>query len=294
MKIFLFFLLSLFLFAQSDDRPTHNIDAGYINYNSFVSNTNLPDTLYLCNELVDLTDPELRERAEREYLLLMQQTGQILLYLKRSQRYFPMYDSYLERLNLPSDLKYVSVAESALYMSRSSAGAVGLWQVMPATAKEMGLRVDKFVDERRHPEKSTMIGLQYLAEGYNKFGTWSLAMASYNRGKYGIANDVEFQMKDNYFDLYLNEETSRYYFRILIIKEMMENPERYGFDVSNLRGYSDPETKEVTVNSGISNMAKWAKEQGTDYKTVKLLNPWILKRELNSPGRDKYKIRVPK
>ena len=294
MRILLFFLLSIFLFAQSDDRATNSLDAKHINYNSFVSNTHLPDTLYLCNEMVDLTDPELRERAEREYLLLMQQTGQILLYLKRAERYFPMYDSYIERLNLPKDLKYVSVAESALYMSRSSAGAVGLWQIMPATAREMGLRVDKYVDERRHPEKSTMIGLQYLAEGYNKFGTWALAIAAYNRGKYGIADDVEFQMKNNYFDLYLNEETSRYYFRILIIKEMMQNPERYGFDIDNLRGYTDPDTKDILVDSKINNIAKWAAEHNTDYKTVKLLNPWILKRELNDPGRDKYKIRVPK
>src|SRR6056300_1666653 len=252
MQILLFFLFSIFLFAQSDDRVDNSIDSNYINYNAFVSNTNLPDTLYLCNELVDLTDPELREIAEREYLLLMQQTGQILLYLKRAERYFPMYDSYLDRLNLPKDLKYVSVGESALYMSRSSAGAVGLWQIMPATAKEMGLRVDKYVDERRHPEKSTMIGIQYLAEGYNKFGTWALAIAAYNRGKYGIADDVEFQMKNNYFDLYLNEETSRYYFRILIIKEIMQNPEKYGFDISSLKGYSDPKTKEVLVDNRIS------------------------------------------
>ena len=290
MKLILFIL---FLISPLVKNGTDTDVKQMKNYNTFVSNIELPDKLYLCGESVDLTNPELRERAEREFLLLMQQTGQVLLYLKRAERYFPLYDTYIERFSLPSDLKYVSVAESALYMSRSSAGAVGLWQIISATGKSLGLRIDDYVDERRHPEKSTIAGLQYLSENYNKFKSWNLAIAAYNRGKYGLANDVEFQMKNNYFDLYLNEETSRYFFRILVIKEIMENPERYGFDVKNLRVYNDGETKEIEVKSSINNMAKWADEQGTDYKSVKLLNPWILKRELNSPGKDSYIIRVP-
>ncbi|MER3328142.1 MAG: lytic transglycosylase domain-containing protein, partial [Candidatus Kapaibacterium sp.] len=265
----------------------------YKNYNTYVSQAGLPETLTLCGEVVDLTDPELRERAEREFLLLMQQSGQVILYLKRAERYFPLFDTYIERFNLPSDLKYVSVAESALYMSRSSAGAEGLWQIMPETGRSLDLRVDEYVDERRHPEKRTVAGLQYLSEGHKKFKSWALAIAGYNRGKNGIANDMNFQMKDKYTDLYLNEETSRYYFRILIIKELMQNPEKYGFDVSNLKGYKDPDTKKIKVDSAIKNIAQWAKENGTDYKTVKLLNPWIVKRELNNPRNESYIIRVP-
>lgn len=286
--IYILFLISPLVQNGSDSNVKQ-----FKNYNTFVSNLELPDTMFLCGEAVDLTNPELRERAEREFLLLMQQSGQVILYTKRAQRYFSMYDTYIERFSLPTDLKYVSVAESALYMSQSSAGAVGLWQIMPETAKSLGLRVDEYVDERRHPEKSTIAGLQYLSEAHNKFKSWNMAIASYNRGKNGIANDASFQMKDNFFDLYLNEETSRYYFRILIIKEIMENPEKYGFDVSNIRGYNDGETKEVEVKTAISSIAQWAKEQGTDYKTVKLLNPWIVKRELNNPGKENYIIRVP-
>ncbi|PKL79333.1 MAG: murein transglycosylase [Ignavibacteriae bacterium HGW-Ignavibacteriae-4] len=290
MELLLFILFLLTPLVQTD---SSRAIVKYKNYNTYVSQAGLPDTLSLCGEVVDLSDPELRERAEREFLLLMQQSGQVILYLKRAERYFPLYDTYLERFNLPSDLKYVSVAESALYMSRSSAGAEGLWQIMPETARSLGLRVDDYVDERRHPEKSTIAGLQYLSEGHSKFKTWALAIAGYNRGKNGIANDLEFQMKDKYTDLYLNEETSRYYFRILIIKELMQNPEKYGYDVSNLRGYKDPDTKEIKVDSAIKNLAQWAKDNGTDYKTVKLLNPWIVKRELNSPGKESYNIRVP-
>jgi hypothetical protein len=282
----LILLIFLLLFPEPKEKPVSN-------YNTFVSHLQLPDTLYLCGEVADLTDPEIRERAERELFMLMQQNGQIVLYLKRSKRYFPMYETYIKRFSLPEDLKYVSVAESALYMSRSTAGAVGLWQIMPATAKSLGLRVDDYVDERRHPEKSTIAGLQYLAEARSQFGSWNMAIAAYNRGKNGIADDSDFQMKDNYFELYLNEETSRYYFRILIIKEIMEHPEKYGFDTSTIDGYEDPPTKEIEVNTAISNLAQWAKEQGTSYKMVKLLNPWILKRELNSPGSSSYKIRVP-
>lgn len=290
MEILLFILFLLTPFVQTDSSRAL---VKQKNYNTFVSQIELPDTLSLCGEVVDLSDPELRERAEREFLLLMQQSGQVILYLKRAERYFPLYDTYIERFNLPSDLKYVSVAESALYMSRSSAGAEGLWQIMPETARSLGLRVDDYVDERRHPEKSTIAGLQYLSEGHRKFKTWALAIAGYNRGKSGIANDLEFQMKDKYTDLYLNEETSRYYFRILIIKELMQNPEKYGFDISNLRAYKDPDTKEIKVDTAIKNLAQWAKDNGTDYKTVKLLNPWIVKRELNSPGKESYNIRVP-
>jgi hypothetical protein len=164
---------------------------------------------------------------------------------------------------------------------------------MPETARSLGLRVDDYVDERRHPEKSTIAGLQYLSEGHSKFKTWALAIAGYNRGKNGIANDLEFQMMDKYTDLYLNEETSRYYFRILVIKELMQNPGKYGFDINNMKGYKDPATKEIKVNTAIKNLALWAKDNGTDYKTVKLLNPWIIKRELNSPGKESYNIRVP-
>jgi hypothetical protein len=290
MELLLFILFLLTPLVQTD---TSRALVKYKNYNTFVSQVNLPDTLSLCGEVVDLTDPELRERAEREFLLLMQQSGQVILYLKRAERYFPLYDTYLERFKLPSDLKYVSVAESALYMSRSSAGAEGLWQIMPETARSLGLRVDEYVDERRHPEKSTIAGLQYLSEGQRKFKTWALAIAGYNRGKNGIANDLDFQMKDKYTDLYLNEETSRYYFRILVIKELMQNPGKYGFDTSNLKGYKDPTTKEIKVDTAINNLAQWAKENGTDYKTVKLLNPWIVKRELNYPRKESYIIRVP-
>jgi peptidoglycan lytic transglycosylase D len=290
MELLLFILFLLTPLVQTD---TSRALVKYKNYNTFVSQVNLPDTLSLCGEVVDLTDPELRERAEREFLLLMQQSGQVILYLKRAERYFPLYDTYLERFKLPSDLKYVSVAESAIYMSRSSAGAEGLWQIMPETARSLGLRVDEYVDERRHPEKSTIAGLQYLSEGQRKFKTWALAIAGYNRGKNGIANDLDFQMKDKYTDLYLNEETSRYYFRILVIKELMQNPGKYGFDTSNLKGYKDPTTKEIKVDTAINNLAQWAKENGTDYKTVKLLNPWIVKRELNSPRKESYIIRVP-
>ncbi|MCB0702292.1 MAG: lytic transglycosylase domain-containing protein [Ignavibacteriae bacterium] len=290
MDLLLLIIYLLFPLVQTD---SSQVSIKHKNYNTFVSQLELPDTLMLCDEVVDLTDPELRERAEREFLLLMQQTGQVLLYFKRSERYFPLYETYLKRFNLPDDLKFVSVAESALYMSRSSAGAEGLWQIMPATARSLGLRVDEYVDERRHPEKSTIAGLQYLSEGHKQFKSWALAIAGYNRGKNGIANDLNFQMKDKYTDLYLNEETSRYYFRILIIKEIMKNPMKYGFDISKIRGYKDPEVKEIKVDSAINNVAQWANDNGTDYKTVKLLNPWILKRELNNPRNESYIIRVP-
>lgn len=298
MRKFLYSISSILIIALSisllgEDVDNVNKEQDNLTYN--LTNTKLPDAIEFCGEVFTFDDPEIKERAERELLLLLQQPGQILLYIKRSGKYFDMYDSYIERFNLPKDLKYVSVAESALYMSRSRAGAMGLWQFMPGTARSFDLRVDKYVDERRHPEKSTVAALQYLSSAKQQFGTWLLAIASYNRGKYGIEDDLEFQGQDNYFDLYLNEETSRYVFRILIIKEMMTNPERYGFSSDNIEKYKLPEYREVKVSGGIENLSDWAKSEGTTYKMVKLLNPWILKRYLNSPGRNQhYYIKVPK
>ncbi|MCL5992006.1 MAG: lytic transglycosylase domain-containing protein [Bacteroidetes bacterium] len=150
------------------------------NFFSYLSSLKIPHQLEFCGEKIPLDIPEVKERAEREFYLLLQQPGQIILYIKRSGRYFPMYERIIKEKNLPDDLKYLSVAESALYMSRSSKGAVGLWQFMPGTARSYGLQVDDYVDERRQPEKSTDAALEYLKDGFNQHKSWLLSAAGYN------------------------------------------------------------------------------------------------------------------
>jgi len=245
-----------------------------------ISQIPFPKELDFCGERVPLENPEVRERAEREFYLLLQQQGQLALYLKRAGRFFPIYERIIKEMNLPDDLKYLSVAESALFQSRSSANAFGLWQFMEATARNHGLRIDKFVDERAHVEKSTLAALTYLAGGYRTFGSWALTAAAYNMGRTGVRNAMNRQNVDNYYDLFLNQETSRFVFRIVIIKELMKNAKKYGIDFSEDELYSFGKTRTVTVNGAIPNLVDWAASHNNLLKDVRLLNPWILTNEL--------------
>jgi hypothetical protein len=265
------------------------------NFIAWVAAQKLPENLSFCGERVPLEIPEVRERAEREFYLLLQQPGQLVIYLKRAGRYFDMYDRILKEEGAPSDLKYLSVAESALFMARSAKDAVGLWQFIPATGRAMGLQIDDNVDERRNPEKSTRAGIRYLKQGYQTYKNWTLAAAGYNMGHENVQENIRFQTGDDFYDLYLNEETSRYIFRIALIKEFFENAGKYGLVMPQTELYQPDNYTKVTVNDGIADLSAWARNQGTTYKDVKLLNPWILKRALPSPERGKsYEVYIPK
>lgn len=298
-----YFIIALLVFSscQSQENNTpaikprvERVVISDTNFFSYLSTLTLPSKLSFCGEEVPLDEPEVRERAEREFYMLLQQPGQLVLYIKRAGKYFDMYDRVIKENNLPPDLKYVSVAESALYMARSSKGAVGLWQFMEGTARAMGLTVNEYVDERRNPEKSTYAAMKYLQSGYRNTGSWTLAAAGYNMGHGGLAENIDYQLVKSFYDLYLNEETSRYILRIVIIKELMENCAKYGFNVSNDDKYSPDSTKMISVPYPVENLAEWAISNNTTYKDVKILNPWILKRSLPAPPSGKpWQIAIP-
>jgi hypothetical protein len=260
---------------------------------SFLSTVKLPQELSWCGERVPLEIEEVRERAEREFYLMLQQPGQVILYLKRSGRYFPVFEKILKEKNMPDDLKYLSVAESALYMSRSSKEAVGLWQFIPSTGRLMGLIINDDVDERRNIEKSTHAAMKYLKAGFDAHKSWFLAAAGYNMGHGNLGKHLSYQSKENVFDLFMNEETSRYILRIAIIKELMQNSERYGFKLAK-EDYYKPDKVNIVEVSQIENIAKWAEENGTTYKYVRLLNPWILSKYLpKHPKGSTYEVAIP-
>lgn len=259
-----------------------------------VTKQKLPNKLEWCGEKVPLDDDEVRERAEREFYLLLQQPGQVYLYMKRAGKYFPTFEKVLKETGVPDDLKYLAVAESALFMSRSSKGALGFWQFMPETGKKMGLIINDNVDERRHIEKSTYAAVKYLKQGYAGTKSWFLSAAGYNMGHTGVADNLSFQQTDDYFDLFLNEETSRYIFRIAIIKEIMTNPEKYGFKIDKNEIYKAESVKKISWSRAIPDLSEWAKSQGTNYKYVKLLNPWMLERKLDAPESGSWEILIPK
>lgn len=230
--------------------------------------------------LLDTTHQFNIERLDRELAVNKMNEDQMLMIWKRLPLFKPMIDKKLKEAWLPSDVFYLVLAESALRETAvSSAGAAGLWQFMPATAKAYNLRVDDAIDERYHAEKATDAAIQYLKKAYEKFWNWTLAMAAYNRGSSGISSDMAYQFQNNFYDLYLNNETSRYIFRIIAFKEIFENLGTY-FDVTKWgKQYSVPETTEVQVGK-TDNLAAWAASKGYTYLEVRTLNPRIRKNSL--------------
>lgn len=288
-------IIAFLLLSCKETKEVVCQQANESDYIHFLSKAKLPAQLDFCGEKIPLEIAEVRQRAEREFYVLLQQPGQIILYLKRSGKYFEIYEKVFKEENVPDDLKFLSVAESALYMSRSPKNALGLWQFIPETGRSMGLIVDDYADERCHPEKSTRAAVKYLKSGYSKFKSWTLAAAGYNMGHGGVSENLRFQDANDFFELFLNEETSRYILRIVIIKEIMKNPEKYGFHFTKEELYKQEEYKIVTVAGSIENLSNWAKQIGTSYKDVKLLNPWILKRNLPAPPKNKsWEIAIPK
>jgi len=294
MRIRYFVPLYLFIFASvsCSDNKTNEFakEIKIIEKVNTISLPPIPEKMEFCGEEINLLDVDVRERLDREILANAYFHSATLLYVKRANRVFPIIEKLLKQENMPLDLKYLAVAESGLANVTSPAGAKGIWQFMPETAKEHKLKVNELIDERYHLEKSTLAACKYLKNSRAKFANWGLALASYNRGIGGVNQDMEWQQTDNYFDAQMNNETGRYVFRMMALKLIMENPEAYGFPIKEIELYAPYETKVIEVKSGVKDLATWAKENGTNYKIVKLLNPWILK---NSLPKDTLQIQLP-
>jgi membrane-bound lytic murein transglycosylase D len=253
----------------------------------------VPSEVSFADEKAPLEVYDVKERFERELLVNANLHSSTILIMKRANRAFPVIEPILKEYNVPDDFKYLAVIESALTNAVSSAGARGFWQFMEATAKESGMEVTSVVDERYHLVKSTHAACAYLLKAKEKFGSWTLAAASYNAGMAGIANQMEAQKVDNYYDLLLNEETSRYVFRIHALKQIMENPQNFGFAVNKDDLYQLLPTKKIEVDSTINNLADFAKTQGVNYKILKLHNPWLRDKKLPNPSKKVYVIEIP-
>ncbi len=236
---------------------------------------------------------DVQERLDKEMITNMNYHTNTTLVIKRANKVFPIIEPILAKYGVPDDFKYLAVIESSLVNAVSPAGARGVWQFMPATAKEKGMEVSDEVDERYHLEKSTEAACKYLLSAKEKFGSWTLAAASYNGGMNGIAKKMEEQHVDNYYDLLLTEETSRYVFRILALKEIMKNSDKYGFSIPKEALYYTIPTKKIVVDSSITDLAKFAKTQGVNYKILKIHNPWLRDKKLTNNSRKKYEIEIP-
>jgi len=253
----------------------------------------LPSDLNLAGERVPIEKKDIRERMDRELLVNTYWQSNGLLLIKRANKYFPILEPLLKKHGLPDDFKFLALAESAFTDETSSAGAAGIWHFMKRTGKEYGLEINKNVDERYHIEKSTKVAAAYLKKSKERFNSWTLAAAAYNAGNYGIHKQLEKQQVTNYYDALLANETERYIFRIIALKEVISNPKKYGFIFDDEDLYTHTKTRVIKVDTVISNITLFAKKFGITYKELKIHNPWLRENKLNNASRMLYEIKIP-
>ncbi len=253
----------------------------------------MPENLNFAGEHVPIENPDIYERMDRELLVNTYWQSNALLLLKRANKYFPVIEPILAEYGVPDDFKYLAVIESGLTQAVSPARAVGFWQILEGTGKDFKLEINDNVDERYHIEKSTRVACEYLKKSKEKFGTWTMAAAAYNAGNTGMLRQLDRQDVSNYYDLLLGEETGRYVFRILALKEIMSNPMKYGFHYNEDQLYKDIPTSKVKVDTAVTDFAAFAKKMDINYKILKIHNPWLRDSNLNNKSRKTYYIDIP-
>lgn len=252
----------------------------------------LPKSMTFAGEKVPLHRIDVQEALRRELIVNTYLHSHTVQLLKNAPRVFAVIEPLLKKAGLPEDFKYLAVIESNLNpLAVSPAKAVGLWQFMEGTGKEYGLEINREVDERYHVEKSTEAATRYLQKAYERFGSWTTSAASYNAGTTMLLTQMAIQKESNYYDLLLGEETERYVFRILALKQIMNHPELYNFDVS-IPNVTE-KTKKVKVSGPVKDWAEFAQSHGISYKTLKRFNPWLRKSNLLNPKHKTYEIAIP-
>lgn len=259
-----------------------------------VVNPDIPSKIKFAGQTIDLDRTDMFERLDRELTAMAFTHGNTLLTIKRANRYFPMLAPILKANGVPEDMLYLACIESYLNpRAYSPAKAAGLWQFIPSTAKEYGLEVNEYVDERYDPVKSTEAACRYLKSAYGKYGNWESTAASYNGGMGRLTRELSGQKQESAFDLFLNEETSRYIYRLLAMKMIMEHPSRYGYRLTERQLYQPLEFEEIEVSGPVDDWTQWALEHNTSYLMLREYNPWIRSSKLPNPAGRTYIVRIP-
>lgn len=254
----------------------------------------VPESMYFAGTEISFDRIDMFERLDREIISFMYGHTNTLLSIKRANRYFPAIVPILEKNGIPKDFAYLAVVESFLEnRAISSAKAGGIWQLMPATARQYGLEVNDEIDERFHLEKATEAACKYFKAAYNKYKCWTTVAASYNAGMGRISSELSKQNADNGFDLFLNNETSRYMFRLLAIKLIMEHPKDYGFYIAEEQLYFPVDYTVERVSSAVPSWAEWAESKGITYAQLREMNPWIRSRDLTNKNKKTYNVKIP-
>lgn len=278
--------------TMSDDevaRPQFVMDDGPLPAISF----DVPENASFAGEPMPLNLPDVKERLDKELQINTYFHSNTIFLIKRAKRWLPQIEEILKKHKIPEDFKYLPLIESNLMNVVSPAEAVGYWQILKTSGKEFGLEISNEVDERYDPLKATEAACKYLNQAYRKFGSWTLVAASYNRGMGGVERAIENQGEKNYYDLFLNDETSRYVFRIVAIKEIIEHPSRYGFKVNPKHLYQEEPLEYVEVDETIKDLVTFAKQNGTNYKLIKRHNPWLRDDRLTVRKGKRYRIAIP-
>lgn len=253
----------------------------------------IPDTLSFAGEAVPLETYYVREALDNELIVNMYRQSSTVLYFKRANRYFPVIEPILKRNGVPEDFKYLCVIESGLANVTSPAKAQGFWQFIPSTGKNYGLEVTDEIDMRNDIEASTEAACKYIKALYHRFHSWSAAAAAYNCGENGLARRMELQGTNVYYDVRLNTETSRYVYRILAMKLIMQNPKQYGYHLRHCDLYQPLPTTTATLAGQNVDLCQFARANGTTYKMLRTLNPWLQTDNLKNKANKSYTVKLP-
>lgn len=286
---------NIFIFSKDSDGEIVSQQKHEIEKYSFIhgSQPYIPDTLSFCGESVPLHLFDIYESLDLEMIINTYRHSSTMLYIKRANRFFPEIERLLKENNIPDDMKYLCVAESGLANVISPSGATGFWQFMKPTAQEYKMIVNQDIDERYDPTLSLLAAAKYLQTAYRMFGSWTLAAAAYNMGIGSLKREIEYQKVNSYYDLKLNDETSRYVFRILALKIIMSNPERYGFYLEEKDLYKPLKTTTIIIDTSINDLVQFAFDNGINYKILTYFNPWLRGKSLPNPNKKEYKIVIP-
>ena len=254
----------------------------------------IPKKVSFAGEEIILDEDDLIERMDKEFLVNTYWQSNTILLIKKSNKYFPQIEKILIEEGVPTDFKYLALIESGLDNVTSPRGAKGFWHIMKSTGKEYGLEINSNVDERYNLNLSTRLACKYLKKAKDKFGTWTLAAAAYNRGINGVQNEITKQNQTRYGNILFGEETKRYVFRIIALKNIVESPQSFGFFIKEEQMYKPTKYEELKVDIPIYNISDFSKKLGLSYKNFKIHNPWLLENHLNNKSKKVYTILIPK
>jgi membrane-bound lytic murein transglycosylase D len=275
------FLLIVLLMSTRKELETEFSDNPIMPLPQIVKAPPIKNYYLFAGERVPTESFDVMERLDRELINNAYGHSNAIQSMKLSARYFPIIAKILNDYNIPEDFKYMAIAESGLRNVISSAGATGYWQLMKPTGIEMGLIINEEIDERYDIEKSTVAAAKYLQKLKSRFGTWHNTISAYNLGMTKYRKNQETQIEEDFYDLNLNSETMRYLFRLVAIKELFENPHDFGYQIDENDKYRElNDYFLVQVDSTITNLGKFAKDNNTSYRMLKIYNPWIINDKL--------------